>query len=394
MKNCTWACAPMRKRNILYVIENEFFGGGEQSFARIINGLNKAEYDVTAACLTGSINPASAAFTGKIGKTARILPLDLRRLVDPLNVLRLRRIISGLGINIVHSQGARANFYSRLAARSAGGVPVVSTVASPVEEYNVNFIRKAVYTALDRFGGSSVRFIAVADHIERKLARVRGISPEKITRIYNGVDATEYSLRADLAAKVRTDYNIAGDCFLVAAACRLSWEKGLFNLVEAAGRIAALGGGPAGCMRYIIAGEGPLGKDLKSAVNSAGLADSFIFTGFLDDVRPLLAAADVFALPSYREGFPMSVLEAMAAGKPVIASDIDGVNESVTDGLSGILVPARDSAALAAGLGKLFKDRAAAAVMGRRGREIVMEKFGLDRMIKAHEDLYRGLVKT
>lgn len=383
----------MKKTNILYVVENAFFGGGEQAFAHIINGLNKAEYDVSVACLTGSLNPASAAFTGKIGKTARILPLDLRRLVNPLNILRLRRIIAGMGINIIHSQGARADFYARLAARSAGGVSVVTTVASPVEEYNVNFIRKAVYTALNRFGESSVdRFIAVADHIKQKLVRVRGIPPEKITRIYNGINGAEYALRPDLASKVRADYNISGDCFLAVAACRLSWEKGLFDLVEAAGRIAASGGGPAGGFNYIIAGEGPLKKDLKAAVKAGGLEASFVFTGFIRDIRPLLAAADVFVLPSYREGFPMSVLEAMAAGKPVIASGIDGVNESVSEGESGLLFKPGDAWALSRAILSLSADRARGLEMGRRGRAMVMEKFGLDKMIKAHEELYGGLI--
>lgn len=383
----------MEKRKILYVIENEFFGGGEQAFAHIINGLNKAEYDVSVACLTGSLNPASAAFTEKIGKTARIVPLDLCRRVNPLNILRLRRIIAGMGINIVHSQGARADFYARLAARSAGGVSVVSTVATPVEEYNVNFIRKAVYTALDRFGESFVdRFIAVADHINQKLVCVRGIAPEKILRIYNGIDAAEYALRPDLAAKVRADYNISGDCLLAVAACRLSWEKGLFDLVEAAGRIAASGGGPTGGFKYIIAGEGPLENGLKAAVKAGGLEAIFVFTGFIRDIRPLLAAADVFVLPSYREGFPMSVLEAMAAGKPVIASDIDGVNESVSEGESGLLFKPGDAAALSRAILSLSADRARGLEMGRHGRAMVMEKFGLDKMIKAHEELYGGLI--
>lgn len=383
----------MEKRKILYVIENECFGGGERAFAQLINGLDKTRYEVYAACLTGQQNPASAAFTGKIAGAAKILSLDLRRLVSLSAFFSLKRIIRENNIRIIHSQGARADFYARLAARCAGGVSLVSTVASPVEEYNVNFIRKAVYMALDRLGGSSVdRFVAVADHIGRKLARVRGIPPEKIARIYNGLDAADYAARPDLAAKVRADYNIPEDCFLAAAACRLSWEKGLSVLVDAAGRISAAGSAPAGGIKYVIAGEGPLEKELKAVIKARGLADSFIFAGFLDDVRSLLAAADVFVLPSYREGFPVSVLEAMAAGKPVIASGIDGVEESVADWETGLLVPPGDGAALAAALEKLFRDGNKAVEMGRRGRARVTEKFGLGKMIKAHEDLYGELI--
>jgi glycosyltransferase involved in cell wall biosynthesis len=381
-----------QKIPILFVIENECFGGGERAFAQLINGLDRDRFKVYAACLTERLNPSSAAFTGEISGAAGILSLDLRRRVSLSAFFSLKKFIRENNIRIIHSQGARADFYARQAARAAGNAAIVSTIASPVEEYNVSPVKKAVYRALDRFGGSSVdRFVAVADHIKRKLVSGCGISPEKVVRIYNGVDAAAYAPGPESVEKTRFIHNIAPGCFLAAAFCRLSWEKGLFDLVDAAGRISAAVGAAAGGIKYVIAGEGPLEKELRSAVASRGLTDSFVFTGFLKDVGPLLSACDVFVLPSYREGFPVSILEAMAAGRPVIASDIDGVNESVAEGVSGLLVPAGDAAALASALEALLKNRDKAVEMGRRGREIVAEKFNLGRMIKAHEDLYRGL---
>lgn len=382
----------MEKLRILYVIENSCFGGGERAFSQLINGLDKSRYEVYAACLTGEINPASAAFTAEISGSAKIFSLDLRRLASPSAFFALKKIIRVNNIRIVHSQGARADFYARLAARFAGGVAIVSTIASPVEEYDVGCMRKAVYRALDRFGGASVdRFIAVADHIKRKLVAGRGIAGGKVTKIYNGVDAAEFLCRPDMAAKARAAYNIPADCFLAGAFCRLSREKGLSHFIEAAKIIGGHRDAPSGAIKYLIAGEGPLKKELKAAVNNLGLKNSFIFAGFIRDVRPLLSASDVFILPSSREGFPISVLEAMTMGKPVIASNIEGANESVVDNKSGLLVPPGDSAALADAIITLFKDRALAAEMGRRGREIAVENFGLDIMIKAHEDLYARL---
>jgi len=378
---------------VLYVIENECFGGGERAFAQLINGLDKARFEVYAACLTGESNPASAAFTGEIAGSARIFTIDLRCRVNPFIYLSLKKIIRGNNIRIVHSQGARADFYARLAARAAGGIAIVSTIASPVEEYNVSLPRKAVYTVLDRFTGRFVdRYIAVADHIAQKMVSGRGVPREKIARIYNGVDAAEFLCRPDLAAKARAVYNIPAGCFLAGAFCRLTWEKGLFHLIEAAKIIAVRGNGSPNAVKYLIVGEGPLEKELKAKVKSLGLENSFIFTGFLEDVRPLLSALDVFVLPSLREGFPVSVLEAMAMGKPVAASNIDGINESVVDGLTGLLVPPKDSTALAGAITSLFKDRAGAAEMGRRGRETAVGKFGLDNMVKAHEESYGRLL--
>lgn len=380
------------KTRILFVIENECFGGGERAFAQLINGLDKSSFEVYAACLTGQ--PGSEAFTREIAGAAKVIGLDLRRLVSLSALSSLKKIISENGIRIIHSQGPRADFYSRLAARAAGGAVIVSTVAAPVEEYNVGFVRKAVYTALDRFAGSSVsRFIAVADHIARKLVSGRRLPAEKVVRIYNGVDAAEFLCNPAMAAMARAAHNIPADCFLAGAFCRLSWEKGLFEFIEAAKKLADAGVVPSAGIRYLIAGAGPLGPELKEKVKDLGLGKNFIFTGFIEDVRPLLSAADVFVLPSFREGFPVSVLEAMTAGKPVIASDIEGINESVAGGVSGLLVPPKDSAALAGALAALFKDSARAAEMGRRGREIAVGKFGLDQMIKAHEELYGELVK-
>jgi len=109
----------LTKTALLYVIENERYGGGERAFAQLINGLDKTRYSVHAACLTGT--SGSQTFTDEISGAARVSHLDLRRLVSPGAVLSLRRIIRDNGIKIIHSQGPRADFYARLAARLAGG---------------------------------------------------------------------------------------------------------------------------------------------------------------------------------------------------------------------------------------------------------------------------------
>ncbi|MDO8806549.1 MAG: glycosyltransferase family 4 protein [Elusimicrobiota bacterium] len=369
------------KNAILFVIENERYGGGERAFAQLINGLDKERFEVYAACLTG--NPCSDVFTREIGTSARVINLDLRRLFNPGAVLELKGIIRDNNIKIVHSQGARADFYARVAARLAGAA-AVSTVAAPVEEYDVNCFRRAVYTALDRLLCSSTdKYIAVAGHLLRKLADGRGVPPEKVIRIYNGIDAALYACTAEQSARARSAHNIPAGCFLAAAFCRLSPEKGLFSLVEAAAKT-----GSAEPVKYLVAGEGPLGAELKARVKSLGLEKDFIFTGFVEDIRPLLCAADLVVLPSLREGFPVILLEAMAAGKPVVASKIAGIDESVEDGRTGLLVPPGDGAALAAAITGLCGNRGRALEMGENGRAAVREKFGIDKMITAHEAVY------
>ncbi|MDD2805450.1 MAG: glycosyltransferase family 4 protein [Elusimicrobiales bacterium] len=372
-----------QKIRVLYAIENERYGGGERAFAQLINGLDKSRFEVYAACLTGGT--ASAQFLEEIAGAAKVLNLDLRRLFSPGAVAALRGIIGANGIGVVHSQGARADFYCRLAARAAG-VAAVSTIASPVEEYDVGFLRRAAYTALDRFSSRyTSRFVAVADHIRAKLLARRGLRPERVVRIYNGVDPARCACAPGEAERARAAYGVPPGTFLAAAFCRLSREKGLFTLLDAA---AASGPG----VTYLLAGTGPLEAELKARARELGLGPRFIFAGFVADIVPLLNAAGVVALPSLREGFPMAALEAMAAGKPVVASAIEGIKESVADGVTGLLVPPGDGAALGAAIKRLARDRALAASLGAAGREAAGSNFSLRSMIGQHEALYGELL--
>lgn len=373
------------KRRVLYVCENERYGGGERAFARLINALDKGRFDVYAACLTGT--PESDVFVGEISRAAQVLRLDLRRLVSFSAVPEIRRIVREHGIELVHSQGPRADFYCRLAL-DGSGVRHVCTVASPVEEYDVGPLRKAVYMVADRFLGSAVDgYVAVAGHIKRKLLD-KGAPAGKVRVIYNGVEPRDYQASAGAREKERAALGVEPETFLVAAFSRLSPEKGLFTLLDAAGLC------PGDEIKFVVAGAGPLEAGLRARIAELGLEKDFLLAGFVGDVAPLLAAADLVALPSLREGFPMSVLEAMAAGRPVVASRIDGVDESVEDGRTGLLVPPGDFEALAAAVKTLARGRGSASEMGTAGRDAVIARFTVGRMARDHELFYGELLKA
>lgn len=369
---------------VLYVIENERYGGGERAFAQLIHGLDKSRFEIFVACLTCS--SGSAPFVSAIAGAARVINLDLRRLVDPLNIFRLRGIITRNGINVVHSQGPRADFYARLAAAFPGAVRLVSTVASPVEEYDSGVLRRCVYKAMDGFLSCRVdKYIAVAEHIRRKLVDGRGMPQKKVARIYNGVDAGRYDCSPAATAQARGAYNIPAGRFLAAAFCRLSSEKGLFTLLEAVALDTGVG------IQYLIAGAGPLEVELKAKAAALRILQRVIFAGFVPDPVRLICASDLILLPSLREGFPVALLEGMAAGKPIVASRIEGIDESVEDGVSGLLVTPGDAAGLAAAINKIAADTEAAAVMGQHGRTAVLERFSETEMIRVHAKLYAEL---
>lgn len=371
------------KRRLLFVQENSSYGGGERAFAQLINGLDKGRFDVYVACITGT--PGSDVFVREISRSARVIPLDMSWLLNFSIGKRIRAIVKEHAIEVVHSQGPRADFYCRLALQEAEAFHVC-TVASPVEEYDVGFLRKAVYIAADRFLAYSVdKYIAVADHIGVKLIE-RGIPESSVRVIYNGVDIPYYSCDAEQSAKARAALGVPPGSFLVAAFCRFSREKGITVLAEAASMTLGLG------ISYVVAGAGKMEGEIRERVSNLGLEKDFRLAGFMKDVRQLLWACDAVTLPSLREGFPMSVLEAMAAGKPVIASRIDGVAESVDDGETGLLVPPGDEEALAKAIKSLASDRVRALEMGRRGAESARAKFSLEKMVAEHERTYMELV--
>jgi len=170
------------KYNILYVIENIFFGGGEKAFAQIINDLDKEKYEIYVSCLPGGI------FAEKIRSSAKILSFDLQNRFNLLNIYQLAKIIKEKNIEIVHSQGGRADFFARVAARLARAPAVVSTVAMPVEGFDVGLIKKIIYIVLDRFSERFVdRFVVVSKALRDRLIERHKIPSRKIVRIYSGV---------------------------------------------------------------------------------------------------------------------------------------------------------------------------------------------------------------
>lgn len=375
------------KIRILFVIENSSFGGGERAFAQIINGLDKEKFEVYVVCLPDGL------FVEKIKNTAQIIPLDLRNRFNLLNIFLLAKVIKGKKIDIVHSQGARADFFTRLAGRLAKVSKVVSTVAMPVEGFDVGFFKKGIYIVLDRYTEKFVdKFVVVSDALRKRLIEKHRIPSEKVSLIYNGVEInsdTGYRI-PDARKKIIQELQIPENTMLVGTIGRLVWQKGLPYFIEAIEIIETRYKIPD--TGYLIVGEGNLERSLKLKVESLKLDNKIIFTGFRKDVKEILAALDIFVLPSIREGQPIILLEAMAMAKPIIATNIEGVNETVIDGETGILVPPKNPQALAEAILRLTQDKELRKKMGLAGRKLVEEKFDIREIVKQHEQLYFTLV--
>jgi glycosyltransferase involved in cell wall biosynthesis len=173
---------------------------------------------------------------------------------------------------------------------------------------------------------------------------------------------------------------------IVLTLARLDRQKGLYYLLEAAALVPEA--------VFVLAGEGPEWPALEAQARALGLTKRVILLGYRDDVSDLLASCDVFVLPSLFEGLPLSVLEAMAAGKPVVATAIGGTDEAVVDGVTGLLVPPADPAALAKGIRMVLSDPVLSARLGAAGRARAHEQFSAEAMVRRVSDVYDELLDS
>ena len=340
-------------------------------------------------------NPlVAAAPTGRYAEMLRaekikLFPLSVHNRFDLRAPYHLARIVRENAVTILHSHGGgRADFFSYLTSKLVNISVKITTVANLVERwFDVNPIRLYVYKQIQRKNEKIFdHFICVSDYLADYLIQQRGLDRTKLKTIYNGVDL-DYFKATPESTPIKNEFLRKGEQILIGAIGRLVVEKGLEYL---------LGGMPEVLKRLpqakvLLVGDGPLKAHLEKRVSSLGLKERVIFTGFRSDIREILSAIDLLVIPSLVEGFPMITLEAMAMAKPIIASDIPGIREQIRDGESGILVPPKDSRALAAAMLKILASNGAAENIGLAARQTVEKKFSIKKMVMETERLYLSL---
>lgn len=369
-----------RRIKLLFVIENSCYGGGEKTFSLLIRGLPKEKFGIYCAALP------SGRFYEEVKDHCRFLPLDLSCRLNFRNVGRLKKMMLDYGIDVAHSQGARADFFCAMAAAKAG-VTAVSTVAMPVEGFDVGPARKQVYLFLNSL---AARRTAAALTVSGALAeRLRG-RYRAVELIPNPVDLREFDPGNFNAAPVIERYGLRGR-FVLGSLGRLEWQKGYTHLLSAVDMLIKKEPGLKEKIVCLLAGSGCLEGRLKSQAAASGISANVVFCGEISDVRDFLAACDIFVMPSLAEGQPLALLEAMAMGKPVVASDIPGINGTAAAGREALLVPPAEPAALAEAVLKLVGDMPSALAMGRNAREKALQ-YGLPQYLDRHADFYAAIL--
>ena len=342
---------------VLHVDPERAWGGGEVQVLALVSVLAARGHASTVAAHPEGPLARAAAAAG-----ARVVPLGIANHFDVRAALVLRRLAPGF--DVVHFHTARAH---ALAPLSRGrGARLVVTRRMDYVPAGGPYVRFLYNRAVDAV-------IAISEGVRTALIRV-GVRAERIRVVPSGIDARALAAPPAARAAVRREWGLGDDEVAVVALGALEVRKGHAVLLAAAAGLASA----APRLRYVFCGEGRQAKALAGA--AAALDGAARLVGFRRDVAACLAAADIVALPSLQEGLGVAALEAMAAGRPVVASRVGGLAEAVVHEETGLLVPPGDPTALAAALARLARDPDLRARLGVAGHARVLARYTATRM--------------
>jgi len=364
-------------KTILTVCTSRAWGGMEMSLVQTSVRLRARGHVVVPLC--GPDSPIEERLRAE-GFSPEIF--DLWGKVHPRQAWRLSRLITHRRIDLVHCDWSRDLFTLVPALLAHRRVPLVLQKHVGVLAAKRLWVHYGLYRRVDRV-------IAISDVIRRNFQAMHPIDPAKVVTIHNGIDASRFRPDAAARARVRAELGFADDHLVVGIVGRVTPSKGHPEYLDMAARLA----GDFPQARFLIVGEATRGEEdegraILDGIAASGLGERVTVTGFRRDVPDLLAGMDVFAFPSHNEAFGLALIEAMATGLPTVSSNCDGVLDIVVEGETGLMVPPRDGAKLAAAVATLLGDASLRRRLGQAGRARVLDCFTEDRMAAAMDRLY------
>jgi glycosyltransferase involved in cell wall biosynthesis len=365
------------KINILHIISSGGFFGAENALIELACALEK----------TGLCSVTVGVFDNlhirhmEVEKVCR--EKGLQTIAIPCNgkfdlnaAIRLRQFIVDHGISAIHSHGYKSNLYSLLASLN---LPIARFCTC--HNWPGGSLKMRFYEVLDRvFLRKFDTVFAVSDDVKSKIIE-SGVSSGKVKLVHNGIDADLFRKAESQRVAIRRSLGIPEDAAVIGTVGRISTEKGHRHLLGISGHILS----KFPDTRFLLIGDGPLRETLENEFGSP----SVIFTGLRRDVPDLLRCMDIFVLPSLTEGLPMAILEAMAAGLPVVATRVGDVPQVLIEKETGLIVEPGDESRLEDALLCLLSDPGPAVEMGRKGSERVRKYFSSERMAEIYLGVYR-----
>ena len=357
-------------------------GGLENGLVNIINRAPPGRYRHAIICLTSASEFASRVTADDVA----IFELNKAPGHDWGVYWRLLKVLYRLRPAIIHTRNLAALEMQAIGLLVPGARAVHGEHGRDIYDLDGSNRR---YQMLRRLLSPLIRrFITVSQDLRNWLVDSVGIDASKVVQIYNGVDSGRFVPEARSRRELAPAGFLDDASVVIGTVGRLAEVKNQLSLVEAFARLVDDAPERRATLRLLLVGDGPLRDTLRAAVSDKGIEDLVWMPGDRSDVPDLLAMMDVFVLPSLAEGISNTVLEAMASGLPVVATNTGGNPELVSDDINGYLVPVNDSAALASRLQLMLDDLERTRALGAQGREIVHQTFNWDRTVDRYLSVY------
>lgn len=350
-------------------------GGTETHILELASRIDRRRYDVTVCCL----KTAGCLADELRARGVRVVSLNGTGKLDALVLFRLWRLLRKEQPDVIQAFLFWANVAARLLGRIMKGLPVISSYHDEVVSEGW-FVR-----AVDRLTfGWSHTIVCCSEAVRRSVSSQVCARPARYTIIPFGLDPQQFN--ASEAAS-RQELGLSEDLPVLGTVCRLvEPKKGLSVLLQALAEIRRREGAPL--CQILIVGDGPARDMLQTMSERMGISPWVVLAGCRRDIPRVLPLLHGFVMPSLYEGFGIAILEAMASGKPVVATAVGGIPEFVKHGETGLLVEPGDPSALAEAMMRLLTERESALRMGSRGRDFVRAHFGIATVVRRHEQVY------
>jgi glycosyltransferase involved in cell wall biosynthesis len=357
----------MRRLRLLHTESSCGWGGQELRVLAEAQGLRSRGHEVWVAA------PAESRIFAEAMKReipAAALPIARKGIAG---IFSLRAFLADHRVEIVNTHSSTDAWLTALARcglRDAPAMVRTRHISAPIP-------RNALSAWLYR--RASALLVTTGEALRAQVVNETGVSPERVLSIPTGVDLEHF--RPGNRAAARAALALPAEAFIVAIVATLRSWKGHEFLVDSVSRIPGV--------LLLIVGDGPGRDNLRKQVGDAGLGERVTFAGHQEDVLPWLHSADVVALPSYaNEGVPQALMQAMACGIPVVTTAVGSIGEIVQDGVQGVMVPPKDSAALAGAIRTLQSDAALRSRLGAAGVAQARERFSMERMLDGMEAVF------
>jgi glycosyltransferase involved in cell wall biosynthesis len=377
----------MAKKKILYIITQGHWGGAQKYVYDLLTNLGD-EYEVTVA--VG--NSSNGLRTTDYGLRTDLMELkNLQRSINPIKdilaIFEIRKLYNSLKPEIVHLNSSKAGILGSFASwiMDHGSLSIIYTAHGWVFDEPLEPFKKWLYRFLEKITARAKNYTIVLSNKDKKTAEnVLRIPSNKLKIIPNGIGPNKETLTL---IDARLELKISNDDFVIGSIANHYKTKGLDILIDSFAKVCQ----QIDNARLVIIGDGPETNNLKMQIANCKLEDKIILSGYQDNASKYLPAFDLFVLASRKEGLPYTLLEAMIANVPVIATKVGGIPEVIEDKITGLLVSPENSHELSKAIIYAYQNPDEIKKMAQKGHLTIEEKFSIDKMVESTRNLYKKM---